>query len=101
MNASPAIFDAEYGLSVYAKSAVASAVLLEAVHVAVDLAGRREDERQLVPRGVLEDVEGHDRVLERAMRLAHELVHLRVRGEVHDEVDLGVLDAVDPAGNAA
>ena len=31
------------------------------------------------------------------MRLADELVHLRVRGQVHDEVDLGVLDAVDAA----
>ena len=31
------------------------------------------------------------------MRLAHELVHLRVRGEVDDEVDLGILDAVDAA----
>ena len=31
------------------------------------------------------------------MRLAHELVHLRVRGHVHDEIDLGILDAVDPA----
>ena len=32
------------------------------------------------------------------MRLPDELVHLRVRGQVHDDVDLGVLDAVDPAG---
>ena len=31
------------------------------------------------------------------MRLPDELVHLRVRGEVDDEVDLGVLDAVDAA----
>ena len=31
------------------------------------------------------------------MRLAHELVHLGVRREVHDEIDLGVLDAVDSA----
>ncbi len=31
------------------------------------------------------------------MRLPHELVHLGVRGEVHDEVCLRVLDAVDPA----
>src|SRR5262249_34940643 len=43
----------------------------------------------------LEDVEGHDGVLERTMRLADELMHLRVRGEVHDEVDVGVLDAAD------
>ena len=73
------------------------AVLLEAVHVAVDLARRREDERQLELAAVLEDVEGHDRVLERAVRLADELVHLRVRRHVHDDVDLGVLDAADPA----
>ena len=31
------------------------------------------------------------------MRLADELVHLGVGREVHDEVDLRVLDAVDPA----
>ena len=31
------------------------------------------------------------------MWLADELVHLGVRREVHDEVDLRVLDAVDPA----
>ena len=31
------------------------------------------------------------------MRLADELVHLRVRGHVHDDVDLGVLDAADAA----
>ena len=31
------------------------------------------------------------------MRLAHELVDLRVGGEMDDQVDLGVLDAVDPA----
>ena len=31
------------------------------------------------------------------MRLAHELVHLRVRGEMDDEVDLRVLDAADAA----
>ena len=31
------------------------------------------------------------------MRLTHELMHLRVRGEVHDEVDVRVLDTVDPA----
>ena len=73
------------------------AVLLEAVHVAVDLARRREDERQPQLAAVLEDVEGHDRVLERAVRLAHELVHLRVRGHVHDDVDLRVLDAADAA----
>ena len=32
------------------------------------------------------------------MRLAHQLVHLRVRGEVDDQVDFGVLDAVDATG---
>ena len=73
------------------------AVLLEAVDVAVDLARRGEDERQLERAAVLEDVEGHHRVLERALRLADELVHLRVRGEVDDEVDLRVLDAVHAA----
>ncbi len=31
------------------------------------------------------------------MRLADELVHLRVRGQVHDDVDLRVLDAADAA----
>ena len=31
------------------------------------------------------------------MRLAHQLVDLRVRCEVDDEVDVGVLDAVDSA----
>ena len=31
------------------------------------------------------------------MGLADELMHLRVRGEVDDDVDLGVLDAADPA----
>ena len=72
-------------------------VLLEAVDVAVHLARRREDEREVQPARVLEDVEGHDRVLERAVRLADELVHLRVRGEVDDQVDLRVLDAVDAA----
>ena len=32
------------------------------------------------------------------MGLPDELVHLRVRGQVHDDVGLRVLDAVDPAG---
>ena len=31
------------------------------------------------------------------MRLADELMHLRVRGHVHDEVDLRILDAADAA----
>ena len=31
------------------------------------------------------------------MRLPDELVHLGVRGEMDDDVDLGVLDPVDPA----
>jgi len=35
------------------------------------------------------------------VRLAHKLVHLGVRSEMHDEVDIGVLDAVDPPGKAA
>src|SRR5512133_1265651 len=62
------------------------AVLLEAVDVAVDLAGRREDQRQVVRAAVLEDVERHDRVLERAPWLPHQLVHLCVGGEVDDHV---------------
>src|SRR5215218_9224206 len=72
-------------------------IFLEPVDVAVHLARRREDERQVQAPRVLEDVERHDRVLERAVRLPDELVHLRVRGEVDDEVDDGVLDAADPA----
>ena len=47
--------------------------------------------------GVLEHVERHHRVLERAVRLAHELVHLRVGRQMHDEIRLGVLDPVDAA----
>src|SRR5439155_13594963 len=39
----------------------------------------------------------HDGVLESAVRLAHELVDLRVSREVDDEIDLGVLDAADAA----
>src|SRR5207249_11827931 len=70
---------------------------LEAMDVAVDLTRRGEDERQADPARVLEDVEGHDRVLERAVRLADELVHLGVRGEMHDEVNLRILDAADTA----
>ena len=31
------------------------------------------------------------------MRLPNELMHLRVRGEVDDEVDLRIFDAVDPS----
>ena len=100
MNASLAIFEAEYGLSVNAKSAVASRVALEAVDVAVDLARRGEDDRDRALPAELEHVEGHHQVLERAVRLGHELVHLRVRGEVDDEVGLRVLDAADPAGKA-
>ena len=73
-------------------------VLLEAVNVAVHLAGRREHERQPERARVLEDVERHDRVLERPVRLPDELVHLRVRGQVHHGVDLRVLDPADPAG---
>ena len=65
--------------------------------VAVDLAARGEDDRETLLARVLEHVEGHHGVLERAVWLPNELVHLRVRREVHDEVDLGVLDAVDPA----
>ena len=82
MNASLAIFDAEYGLSVNAKSAVGLGVALEPVDVAVDLARRREHDRQLLLAAELEHVEGHHQVLERAVRLGDELVHLRVRGEV-------------------
>src|SRR5256885_416712 len=67
----------------------------EPVHVAVDLAARREDDGEILLAAELEDVEGHDGVLECTMRLAHELMHLRVRGEVHDEVDLRVLDPAD------
>ena len=63
-------------------------VPLEPVHVAVDLAARGEDDRDVPLPRVLEDVERHHRVLERAMRLADELVHLRVRREMHDEVGL-------------
>src|ERR687888_2254103 len=74
---------------------LARLALLEAVHVAVDLAAGREDDRQPLLTAVLEDVERHHGVLERTMRLAHELVHLRVGGEVHDEVDLRILDAAD------
>ena len=65
--------------------------------VAVHLAGRREDEREAELPRVFEDVEGHDRVLERAVRLANELMHLCVRREVDDEVDLRILDAADAA----
>ncbi len=72
-------------------------VLLEAVDVAVDLAGRGEDERQRERAAVLEHVEGHHRVLERPLGLANELVHLGVRGEVDDELDAFVLDAVHAA----
>ena len=96
MNASLAIFEAEYGLSVKAKSAVVLAVALEAVDVAVHLARRGEDERQPALPAVLEHVEGHHRVLERAMRLRDELVHLRVRRQVDDDVGLRVRDAADP-----
>jgi hypothetical protein len=67
------------------------------VDVAVDLARRREDQRQPEPACVLEDVERHDRVLERAVRLADELMHLCVRGEMDDDVDPRVLDAADPS----
>ena len=73
------------------------AVLLEPMDVAVDLAAGGEHDRDVPESRVLEHVERHDGVLERAMRLPHELMHLRVRREVDDEVDLGVLDAVDPA----
>ena len=34
---------------------------------------------------------------ERTLRLPHELVHLRVSGQMDDQVDLGPLDAVHPA----
>src|SRR6185503_1651530 len=71
-------------------------VALEPVDVAVDLAARREDDRDVPLPRVLEDVERHHRVLERSVRLTHELMHLGVRGEMHDEVGLRVLDAVDP-----
>ena len=72
------------------------AVALEAVDVAVHLARRGEDERQPALPAVLEHVEGHHRVLERAVRLRDELVHLRVRRQVDDDVGLGVRDAADP-----
>jgi len=67
------------------------------VHVAVDLTGGREHDGQVHAARKLKDVEGHDRVLEGAMGLPDELMHLRVCREVNDEVDLRVLDAVDPA----
>src|SRR4029077_21241690 len=68
------------------------------VHVAVDLPARREDDRQILLGAQLEDVERHDGVLERAVWLADELVPLRVRSQVHHEIDLGVLDATDSSG---
>ena len=40
---------------------------------------------KVVRTAVLEHVEGHDDVLERAVRLAHELVDLRMRREMDDE----------------
>jgi hypothetical protein len=73
------------------------AVALEAMNVAVHLPRGREDERQLLLPAMLEHVERHHRVLERALRLAHELVHLGVRGEMDDDVGRRVLDAADPA----
>src|SRR5438552_4219244 len=63
--------------------------------VAVHLAAGGEDDREALLAAELQHVEGHHRVLERAVRLAHELVHLRVRPEVDDEVDLGILHAAD------
>ncbi len=72
-------------------------VALEAMHVAVHLAARGEDDRDASLARVLEDVERHHRVLERPVRLADELVHLRVRRQVHHEIGLRVLDPVDPA----
>src|SRR6266566_4600330 len=65
------------------------------VHVAVDLPTRRKDDRKILLAAELEDVEGHDRVFEGAVRLAHELVHLRVRGEMDDEIDVRVLHSAD------
>src|SRR5438105_3107139 len=53
-------------------------VLLEPVHVSVDLPARREHDRQVAAARILEHVERHDRVLERAVRLPDELMHLRV-----------------------
>src|SRR6266550_5242443 len=68
------------------------------VYVAVDLATRRKDDGKVLLPAELEDVERHDRVLEGAVRLAHELVHLRVRGEMHDEVDVRVLHSAYASG---
>ena len=73
----------------------ASFLGLEAVDVAVHLAARAEDDRGLRLPAVLEHVERHRHVLERAGRLAHELVHLGVGGEMDDDVSGGVLDAAD------
>ena len=68
------------------------------VDVAVHLAARREDDREAALPAELENVERHDRVLEGAVRLANELMHLGVRGQMHDEIHVGILDAADAAG---
>src|SRR6266516_1661698 len=65
------------------------------VHVAIDLPTRRKDDGKILLAAELQDVEGHDRVFEGAVRLAHELMHLRVRGEMHHEIDVRVLHPAD------
>ncbi len=70
---------------------------LEAMDVAVDLTARAEDDRRLRLPAMLEDVERHRHVLERTSRLADELMHLGVRGEVDDDVRSRVFDASDAA----
>ncbi len=94
MRASPAIFEAEYVLSAYAKSAVAF-LGLKTVDVPVHLPTRAEDDRCLCLSAVLEHVERHRHVLERSGGLAHQLVHLGVGGEVDDDVRGRVLHAAD------
>src|SRR5512141_2592699 len=66
--------------------------------VSIDFAAAREDDRSLCLTAVLEDVVRHHHVLERAMRLAHELLDLRLSSELNYHTAPRLVNAADARG---
>src|SRR5262249_42929712 len=69
----------------------------EAMNVAVDLAARGEHDRNPLRAAELQDVERQDGFREGGGGGAEELMTLRVRGQVPDEIDRRILDPADSA----
>ena len=97
MNASLVIFDAEYGLSVNAKSAASSAYSSKRCTSPYTSRVDEKTSGSSRPRAYSRTLNVMIAFSSARCGCAHELVHLGVRGQVHDEVDRRVLDAADAA----